>query len=77
MAAVLCFASGDWGYMFFILISNVFLEVTSLVLILVCVYFRRGTIGTAFIVCYVLTSIVSGYVSGGMYSRNGGMFSSS
>ena len=33
---------------------------------------RRGAIITTFIVCYALTSFISGYVSGGMYSRNGG-----
>ncbi|KAF2618201.1 hypothetical protein F2Q68_00040628 [Brassica cretica] len=32
----------------------------------------RGAIVTTFIVCYALTSFVSGYVSGGMYSRSGG-----
>ena len=32
----------------------------------------RGTILTVFIVCYALTSFVSGYVSGGMYARNDG-----
>ncbi|KAG9132547.1 hypothetical protein Leryth_008477 [Lithospermum erythrorhizon] len=36
-----------------------------------CIY-RRGSIVTTFIVCYALTSFISGYVSGGMYSRNGG-----
>ncbi|XP_071697574.1 transmembrane 9 superfamily member 1-like [Rutidosis leptorrhynchoides] len=35
-------------------------------------YVGRGAIVTTFIVCYALTSFVSGYVSGGMYSRNGG-----
>lgn len=35
--------------------------------------FRRGAIVTTFIVCYAFTSFISGYVSGGMYSRNGGM----
>lgn len=33
---------------------------------------RRGAIVTTFIVCYAFTSIISGYVSGGMYSRMGG-----
>lgn len=33
---------------------------------------ERGTILTAFIVCYALTSFVSGYVSGGFYARNEG-----
>lgn len=33
---------------------------------------RRGAIVTTFIVCYALTSFISGYVSGGLYSRNGG-----
>lgn len=37
------------------------------------IFFRRGAIVTTFIVCYALTSFVSGYVSGGMYSRHGGM----
>lgn len=35
---------------------------------------RRGAIVTTFIVCYALTSFISGYVSGGMYSRNGGTY---
>ncbi|KAK4271184.1 hypothetical protein QN277_019913 [Acacia crassicarpa] len=35
-------------------------------------YVGRGSIVTAFIVCYALTSFISGYVNGGMYSRNGG-----
>ncbi|KAG9132545.1 hypothetical protein Leryth_008477 [Lithospermum erythrorhizon] len=35
-------------------------------------YVGRGSIVTTFIVCYALTSFISGYVSGGMYSRNGG-----
>ncbi|GAB4844785.1 Transmembrane 9 super member 1 [Ancistrocladus abbreviatus] len=35
-------------------------------------YIGRGVIVTTFIVCYALTSFISGYVSGGMYSRNGG-----
>lgn len=34
---------------------------------------RRGAIITTFIVCYALTSFISGYVSGGLYSRSGGM----
>lgn len=33
---------------------------------------RRGTIVTAFIICYALTSFVAGYVSGGFYSRSDG-----
>eukprot|EP00798_Chlamydomonas_sp_ICE-L_P018867 gene18867-25423_t len=33
---------------------------------------ERGTILTAFIVCYALTSFVGGYVSGGFYARNDG-----
>ncbi|AQK39593.1 Transmembrane 9 superfamily member 1 [Zea mays] len=32
----------------------------------------RGAIITTFIVCYALTSFISGYVSGGLYSRSGG-----
>uniref|UniRef100_A0A6B2L0V5 Transmembrane 9 superfamily member n=1 Tax=Arcella intermedia TaxID=1963864 RepID=A0A6B2L0V5_9EUKA len=35
-------------------------------------YYRRGTIVTAFIVVYALTSIVSGFVSGSYYCQNGG-----
>ncbi|GJP37293.1 hypothetical protein CLOM_g6127 [Closterium sp. NIES-68] len=35
-------------------------------------YVGRGTIATAFIICYALTSFVGGYVSGGFYSRNAG-----
>eukprot|EP00270_Netrium_digitus_P021509 TRINITY_DN921_c0_g1_i1.p1 TRINITY_DN921_c0_g1~~TRINITY_DN921_c0_g1_i1.p1 ORF type:complete len:593 (-),score=100.18 TRINITY_DN921_c0_g1_i1:257-2035(-) len=35
-------------------------------------YVGRGTIVTAFIICYALTSFVAGYVSGGFYSRNDG-----
>ncbi|KAJ3671656.1 hypothetical protein LUZ60_007735 [Juncus effusus] len=35
-------------------------------------YIGRGSITTTFIVCYALTSFISGYVSGGLYSRNSG-----
>lgn len=35
---------------------------------------RRGAIVTTFIVCYAFTSFIAGYVSGGMYSRHGGMY---
>ncbi|VAI29385.1 hypothetical protein VPH35_089079 [Triticum aestivum] len=35
-------------------------------------YVGRGAIITTFIVCYALTSFISGYVSAGLYSRNGG-----
>ncbi|CAO2835334.1 unnamed protein product [Amaranthus hypochondriacus] len=35
-------------------------------------YIGRGAIVTTFIVCYAFTSFISGYVSGGIYSRNGG-----
>ncbi|GLT32849.1 hypothetical protein SLA2020_074850 [Shorea laevis] len=35
-------------------------------------YIGRGAIVTTFIVCYAFTSFISGYVSGGMYSRHGG-----
>ncbi|MBA0698633.1 hypothetical protein Goari_000335, partial [Gossypium aridum] len=34
-------------------------------------YVGRGAIVTTFILCYAFTSFISGYVSGGMYSRNG------
>lgn len=49
------------------------LLVTILSEITLLYHFRRGAIVTTFIVCYALTSFISGYVSGGMYSRNGGM----
>ncbi|CAM6034812.1 unnamed protein product [Sphagnum compactum] len=35
-------------------------------------YVGRGAIVTTFIVCYALTSFISGYVGGGFYSRNDG-----
>ncbi|KAI0494425.1 hypothetical protein KFK09_024559 [Dendrobium nobile] len=35
-------------------------------------YVGRGAIHTTFILCYAFTSFISGYVSGGLYSRNGG-----
>jgi len=35
-------------------------------------YARRGTVVTAFIVCYAFTSFIAGYSGGGYYSRNGG-----
>ncbi|KAI3448330.1 hypothetical protein Pfo_004995 [Paulownia fortunei] len=35
-------------------------------------YIGRGAIVTTFIICYAFTSFISGYVSGGMYSRHGG-----
>ena len=35
-------------------------------------YEGRGAIMTVFIVCYVLSSSVAGYISGGFYSRNSG-----
>ncbi|XP_075477935.1 transmembrane 9 superfamily member 1-like [Primulina tabacum] len=35
-------------------------------------YIRRGAIVTTVIVCHAFTSFISGYVSGGMYSRHGG-----
>ncbi|KAH9544257.1 hypothetical protein CY35_13G109100 [Sphagnum magellanicum] len=35
-------------------------------------YIGRGAIVTTFIVCYALTSFISGYVGGGFYSRNDG-----
>ncbi|KAE9446874.1 hypothetical protein C3L33_21228, partial [Rhododendron williamsianum] len=43
-----------------------------LVAIVGTLYIGRGAIVTTFILCYALTSFISGYVSGGMYSRNGG-----
>eukprot|EP01104_Vermistella_antarctica_P005045 TRINITY_DN1545_c0_g1_i1.p1 TRINITY_DN1545_c0_g1~~TRINITY_DN1545_c0_g1_i1.p1 ORF type:complete len:584 (-),score=138.20 TRINITY_DN1545_c0_g1_i1:296-2047(-) len=53
----------------------------QLILLVFCVlffaavgnYYRaRGTVVTAFIVCYAFTSFVAGYGSGGFYSRHGG-----
>jgi transmembrane 9 superfamily protein 3 len=35
---------------------------------------ERGTILTAFIVCYALTSFVGGFFSGGFYARHEGKF---
>jgi len=35
-------------------------------------YSQRGTVVTAFIVCYAFTSFVAGYGGGGYYARNGG-----
>eukprot|EP00271_Cylindrocystis_brebissonii_P003027 TRINITY_DN1377_c0_g1_i1.p1 TRINITY_DN1377_c0_g1~~TRINITY_DN1377_c0_g1_i1.p1 ORF type:complete len:600 (+),score=132.97 TRINITY_DN1377_c0_g1_i1:226-2025(+) len=43
-----------------------------LIAIVFMLYVGRGTIVTAFIICYALTSFVGGYVSGGYYSRNDG-----
>eukprot|EP00897_Mesotaenium_endlicherianum_P009813 jgi/Mesen1/8860/ME000053S08260 len=50
------------------------LLVLSVILIAIVgmLYVGRGTIVTAFIICYALTSFVAGYVSGGFYSRNDG-----
>jgi len=54
---------------------------SQLTLLLLCIillaivgmmYVGRGTIVTACIVCYALTSFVSGYVAAGFYSRNEG-----
>lgn len=53
-------------------------QLTTLVLLVIILaivgmlYIGRGAIVTTFIVCYALTSFISGYVSGGMYARNGG-----
>ncbi|KAG0464650.1 hypothetical protein HPP92_018814 [Vanilla planifolia] len=35
-------------------------------------YVGRGAIQTTFILCYAFTSFISGFFSGGLYSRNGG-----
>lgn len=35
-------------------------------------FVERGTIVTVFIICYALTSLLGGYVSGGFYSRHDG-----
>mmetsp|Transcript_40855 Transcript_40855/g.49586 ORF Transcript_40855/g.49586 Transcript_40855/m.49586 type:complete len:601 (-) Transcript_40855:774-2576(-) len=43
-----------------------------LIAIIGMLYIGRGAIVTAFIVCYALTSFVSGYVAGGYHSRNDG-----
>jgi transmembrane 9 superfamily protein 3 len=45
---------------------------TVLIAIAGSLFNGRGTILTVFIVCYALTSFVSGYVSGGLYARNDG-----
>ncbi|KAL3366261.1 hypothetical protein AABB24_011090 [Solanum stoloniferum] len=49
---------------------------TLVLLVILSAYFgkmyMRGAIITTFIVCYALTSFISGYVSGGLYSRNAG-----
>ncbi|XP_038709330.1 transmembrane 9 superfamily member 1 [Tripterygium wilfordii] len=53
-------------------------QLASLVLLVILLaivgtlYVGRGAIVTTFIVCYALTSFISGYVNGGMYSRHGG-----
>eukprot|EP00850_Spirogloea_muscicola_P016317 SM000131S26747 [mRNA] locus=s131:285974:290027:+ [translate_table: standard] len=53
-------------------------QLTLLVLFVILIaivgmlYVGRGTIATAFIICYSLTSFIAGYVSGGFYSRNDG-----
>ncbi|GKV21224.1 hypothetical protein SLEP1_g31222 [Rubroshorea leprosula] len=53
-------------------------QLASLVLLVILLaivgtlYVGRGAIVTTFILCYAFTSFISGYVSGGMYSRNGG-----
>ncbi|XP_052204709.1 transmembrane 9 superfamily member 1-like isoform X2 [Diospyros lotus] len=46
--------------------------IVILVAIVGMLYIGRGAIVTTFIVCYAFTSFISGYVSGGMYSSNGG-----
>ncbi|CAM6040049.1 unnamed protein product [Sphagnum compactum] len=43
-----------------------------LVAIIGMLYIGRGAIVTTFIVCYALTSFISGYVGGAFYSRNDG-----
>lgn len=49
------------------------LTVTVVLLTIAGSFFEeRGTILTAFIVCYALTSCVGGYVSGSFYARNEG-----
>lgn len=56
--------------------TGVQLALLVLVVILVTIagtlFVERGTIVTAFIVLYALTSFVSGYVSGSFYARNDG-----
>ncbi|GLT39975.1 hypothetical protein SLA2020_141390 [Shorea laevis] len=53
-------------------------QLASLVLLVILLaivgtlYVGRGAIVTTFILCYAFTSFISGYVSGGMYLRNGG-----
>lgn len=59
----ICFTLYEYSLTFF-------LKPLTKILVL---FTRRGAIITTFIVCYALTSFISGYVSGGLYSRNGGM----
>jgi len=37
-------------------------------------YTDRGTVVTAFIVCYAFTSFIAGFSSGGFYTRSGGQY---
>jgi transmembrane 9 superfamily member 3 len=51
----------------------VLLVFSVLLLSMVGAYYRnRGTVVTAFVVCYAFTSFVAGYAGGGYYARNGG-----
>ena len=57
--------------------NNSFLNHDARIPLFICPCCRRGTIITTFIVCYALTSFISGYVSGGLYSRSGGLHTTS
>ena len=51
-------------------------QLASLVLLVISLaigfYHQRGSVVTAFIVCYALTSFIAGYISGSTYLKHGG-----
>lgn len=57
---------GTGAQLVLLTLSIIFLAIVG------ALYFSRGAILTAFIVCYALTSVVSGYVGGSFYARNSG-----
>ncbi|RLM69467.1 transmembrane 9 superfamily member 1 [Panicum miliaceum] len=66
------------GLVFLSALVGIGTQLSALILLVIVLaivgmlYVGRGAIITTFIVCYALTSCISGYVSGGLYSRNGG-----
>lgn len=52
---------GTGSQLAFLVLSVIFCAIIGML------YFSRGAIVTAFIVCYALTSFIGGYVSGGFY----------